>query len=273
MVPGKRAVAAGRANDRGMQLFGKGEQRLLGMTAAGAAAGNDGRTFRGFEPFNRFADELHPGRVVRGFGECVLHRRDHDRIQQHVLRNFQPDGTLGRGDRFRPCVLDGRGNAGGVLDQALALGDVRGRGLLVIELVQHALAARAEALERNLAGDHHHRNTGGVGFLQPGQRRQGAGSGGEEQDADFARGAGVAVRGEGRVVFHPGRDEVQVSAPHGVEQAQGVLPGNPEHRLGAERLEGFDDEVAAVAHPAHRVVSAAANPAGRRDSWPRAWAA
>ena len=42
-------------------------------------------------------------------------------------------------------------------------------------------------------------------------------------------------------------------------------------------FQGFDDEVPAVAHASHREATGEAtgvpNPAGRRDSWPRAWAA
>ncbi len=70
---------------------------------------------------------------------------------------------------------------------------------------------------------------------------------------------------------------MQVPATHRVEQAQGMLARDAEHRLGAERFEGFDDEVPAVAHAGHREATGEAtgepNPAGRRDSWPRAWAA
>ncbi|CAH0327076.1 hypothetical protein SRABI128_05751 [Microbacterium sp. Bi128] len=70
---------------------------------------------------------------------------------------------------------------------------------------------------------------------------------------------------------------MQVPAAHRVEQAQGVLARDAEDRLGAERLKGFDDEVPAVAHAGHREATGEATeelkPAGRRDSWPRAWAA
>ena len=66
---------------------------------------------------------------------------------------------------------------------------------------------------------------------------------------------------------------MQVSAAHRVEQAQGVLARDAKDRLGAERLKGLDDEVSAVAHAGHREATGVPKPAGRRDSWPRAWAA
>ena len=73
---------------------------------------------------------------------------------------------------------------------------------------------------------------------------------------------------------------MQVAAAHRVEEAQGVLARDAEDGFGAERFEGLDDEVAAVAHAGHwetplstRWDAGVAKPAGRRDSWPRAWAA
>jgi hypothetical protein len=188
-LQGKAPLPPGRADDRGAKLLRDGQQGLLRPAPAGSAAGDDRRTLGRLQPFHRFADQLNARRVVRRFRERVLHWRNHDRIEQDVLRNFDPHRPLGRGDRLGPGVLDGRRNAGRMLDQPLALGDVGGRRFLVIELVQHALAPGAEAIQRDLAGHHHHRHAGGVGFLQPGQGRQGTGAGGEEQNAHLSGGA------------------------------------------------------------------------------------
>jgi hypothetical protein len=134
-----------------------------------------------------------------------------------------------------------------VLDESLALGDVRGRGLLVVELVQHALAARTKALEGDLARDDHHGDAGRVGLLQAGERGQCARPRGEEQDADVAGRAGEAVGGERGVVLHARGDEAEVGAGQRVEQAERVLPGDAEDRRRAEGGERLDHEVAAVA--------------------------
>ena len=247
VVPGEGAVAARGTNDRGAQELGDGQQLGLGAGAADAAAGDDDRAPGVGKPAHGLVDKFHARRVLVGLGQRVDDGRDQHRSEQHVLGHLDPDRALRHGDGIRPGVLDGRGNPRGVVHGALGLGDVRGRGLLVIELVQHALAAGAQSVQRNLAGHHDDRHAGRVGFLQAGERGQRAGTRGQEEHAHLSGRPRVAVGGEGRVVFHAGGNEVQVRTGQGVKEPQGVLARDAEDGLGAERLERLDDEVAAVA--------------------------
>ena len=146
------------------------------------------------------------------------------------------------------------------MDGALALGDVGGGGLLVVELVQHALAAGAEPGERDLAGDHDHRDAGRVGLLEARKAGQRPGSGGEEKDPDLVRGARYPSA-ENAALFST-REETNRSrgARERVEQSQRMLAGDAENRLRAERGEGFDDQVPAVASVGRAVPPAASGP-------------
>ena len=212
-------------------------------------------------------------RVVGWLGEGVLHRRDHDGVQQHVLRDLQPDRALRRGNAPRvqaSWMAEGMPEACWISRWLLVT--FAAEAFWSSSWCSMPLRRAPRPSERDLAGDHQHRHARGVGLLQRAERGQRAGTGGQEQHADLAGGPGVPVGAERGVVLHPGGDEVQVAAADRVEQAQRVLAGDAEDGLGAQRLKGLDDEVAAVAHGRVHAVSlglptGAAN-TGRRGGIP-----
>ena len=171
VLPREGGVAARRA-DHGCleQLRDLPQARHRGPAgAAHAAAGHDRHPPGPAQPAHGLGHELGARWVVVGHGQGVLDRGHHDLAEQHVLRDLDPHRPLRHGDGLGPRVLDRGRDARGVVDRELGLGDVAGRGLLVVQLVQHALAPGAEPGQRDLRGDHEHRHTRGVRLLQAGQ--------------------------------------------------------------------------------------------------------
>ena len=154
---------------------------------------------------------------------------------------------------------------------AVDLVDVARALLLVVELVQQSLAGAAEAATRDLARDHEQGHARGVRLLQRAERGERARPGGEEQHADLAGGAGVAVGAERGVVLDARAHELEVAAADRVEQAERVLARDAEHVRDAERRERLDDDVAAVA--AVRRVGSGVGHGLRHVRMPRARAA
>ena len=249
VLPREGGVAARRADHGRLEQLRDLPQALHRGPAGAAhtAAGHDRHPPGPAQPAHGLGHELGARRVVVGHGQGVLDRGHHDLAEQHVLRDLDPHRPLRHGDGLGPRVLDGGRDARGVVHRELGLGDVAGRGLLVVQLVQHALAPGTEPGQRDLRGDHEHRHTRGVRLLQAGQRGERARAGGQEQDADLAGGPGVPVRGEGGVVLHAVRDELQRGAGQGVEEAEGVLARDAEDRPRAQGVERLHGQVAAVA--------------------------
>ena len=170
----------------------------------------------------------------------------------------------------RPRVGQQAGDLGGLADDRGALGDIDGTALLIVELVQHALA-QTEAGARHLAGDDEQWDTGRVCLLQSAQRRQRAGPGGQEQHADLARRPRVPVGLERRVVLHPRTDEPQIAAPYRVEQSERMLARDAEDMRNPQRGQRFHDHVATVADMlSHRRSPRVAAPAATRGRRPHA---
>ncbi len=136
---------------------------------------------------------------------------------------------------------------GGIAHEGRRLGHVPCAGLLVVELVQQAVAGAAESAPWDLTRHDDERDSGRVRLLQCTEGRQRARTRREEQHPDLAGDPGVTVCAERGVVLHPGADEGEWTAPERVEQSERMLPGDPEDVAGAKRGESLDDDVAARA--------------------------
>ena len=124
------------------------------------------------------------------------------RFQQDILRNLHPHWALWGGHRYAVGIFQHARNCGSVLHRGLELGHIAHGFRLLVELMQHALAPRAETCGGNLRRHHNDRRASGISFLQTSKRGQRAGASREKQRGWITRCARITIGSKSSIIFH-----------------------------------------------------------------------
>ena len=166
-----------------------------------AAAGVDHGTLRGQDQIERL---LHLPRVTPHHGVVGAHRharrilvRNLEIGPGHVLGDVHDDRAGPSGGRDVERLLEGIGEVTNILHEKVVL-HARTRDAHAVDFLERIAA---DGVGRDLPGDDHHRHRVHVSGRDARDRIGGARSGGDEHNAGFARGAGIAVGHVGRALF------------------------------------------------------------------------
>jgi hypothetical protein len=191
-----RALALGRLDDTGLQVFGERGERRVSVREMHAAARVDGDPLRAQQHLGRAIDvggRRGGARRVRGHG-----RQSHvDLFLHRVPRHVDRDRTRAAAAQLREGLVDDARRVGHLHDGLTPLRRAGDGVELVVELVEHA-DLLADLVAWNLSGDHQHGRGGRVRGVQSRRRVQQARSGYGHRDADAAAGARIAVGHVGR---------------------------------------------------------------------------
>ena len=243
MVFGDDALAFRSGDYRGVEGGCQFDQVGGKIGFPATAAGPDERAFRISQQRGGLADFCRVGRLF--YRPFPLEELEVGLRRQDIPRDFQFHRAGAAVGQLLHCQVYQIGNFLGFGGAGVPLGNGAENFELVFDFVEGA-GLPVEVVAFHLAGNQQHRGGNGVGGAEGGGGVKGAGAGDNQGHADFAGGAGVAVRHiSGGLFVADGYQSDAGSVVQGVKGGHQLDAGQPENYFNSFPEEGLNQGLGA----------------------------